>query len=75
MLFGLYVCSSAFYQAPGSISVGQHFPDAFSLNQPHQSLSPASRSNVAAAVTILWEIFWPCLAWLFQDVRKFPTVM
>jgi len=57
MLFGLRACSSALLQTTESISVEQHFPDAFSLNQPICSLSPASGLNVAVAITVFWEVF------------------
>lgn len=57
MLFGLCACRSALLQTTKSISIEQHFPDAFSLNQCICSFSPTSRSNVAVAVTIFWEFF------------------
>lgn len=45
-------------QTAESISVEQHFPDSFSLNQPICSLSPASRSNFAVPIAIFWEFFF-----------------
>lgn len=62
MLFGLYACSSALMQTTENIRVEEHFPDAFSLNQPICNLSSASRLDGAVAVTIFWE-FFSGLAW------------